>query len=423
MLLFLNGQIHFMEFEIFELSNGLRVVHRQVDRPVAHCGLFISAGSRDELEQEQGLAHFIEHSLFKGTHKRKAYHILSRMEDVGGELNAYTSKEETVIYTSFLAGYYHRAIELLFDIALHSNFPAKEVEKEKEVIIDEINSYLDSPSEAIFDDFEEQIFKGHPIGRNILGTIKSVKSFTRQHILNFIARNYGFNRMVFSSVGNISSKKLKVQLEKCIGQVETPVCVRQIQQPTAYQADKIQTERTGYQTHSIIGCPAYAVNEEKARVLMLLNNLLGGPGMNSRLNLNIREKYGFTYHLESFYQPYSDTGLFGVYLGTDPGTISRALKLVEKELKKLREQKLGILQLSKAKRQVLGQIAMAQENNNALMMAYGKSLLTFNKIDEFDTIREKVENITASDLQEVANEVFNPENLSTLIYKSKLPQE
>lgn len=412
-----------MEFEIFELSNGLRVVHRQVDRPVAHCGLFISAGSRDELEQEQGLAHFIEHSLFKGTQKRKAYHILSRMEDVGGELNAYTSKEETVIYTSFLSGYYQRAIELLFDIALNSTFPAKEVEKEKEVIIDEINSYLDSPSEAIFDDFEEQIFKGHPIGRNILGTIDSVKSFTRHHILAFIERNYGFNRMVFSSVGNIAGKKLKAQLEKSLGHITSPVCERNIKQPSAYKAEKVQTERTGYQTHSIIGCPAYAANEEKARVLMLLNNLLGGPGMNSRLNLNIREKYGFTYHLESFYQPYSDTGLFGVYLGTDPGTINRALKLVEKELKKLRDQKLGILQLSKAKRQVLGQIAMAQENNNALMMAYGKSLLTFDKIDEFDTIREKVENITAPDLQEVANEVFAPNNLSTLIYKSKLPQE
>ncbi len=407
-----------MEFEIFELSNGIRVVHKSTDRPVAHCGLHIAAGSRDELEHEEGLAHYIEHCLFKGTQKRKAFHLLSRMEDVGGELNAYTTKEETVIYTSFLAGDYPRAIELIADIAFRSIFPEKEIQKEKEVIIDEINSYLDTPSESIFDDFEAQIFAGHPLGRNILGTSASVKSFQQEHILQFIQRNYAPNRMVFSSVGKISSARLRKILEK---ELETALSFkpRHMVRPNGYHPQKVIVQRQGYQSHAVLGGRAYPADHEKARVLMLLNNLLGGPGMNSRLNLNIREKYGFTYHIESFYNPYSDTGLFGIYLGTDPGTMDKSLKLVEKELKKLREQKLGILQLSKAKRQLLGQVAMAQENNTSLMLGYGKSLLTFDKIDTFEVIRQKIEGITADDLLEVANEILQPHILSSLIYKSE----
>lgn len=410
-----------MEFEIFKLSNGIRVVHRQVDRPVAHLGLFIAAGSRHELEHQQGLAHFIEHCLFKGTERRKAYHILSRMEDVGGELNAYTTKEETVIYSSFLTGYYRRAIDLLVDLAFRSRFPEREIEKEKEVIIDEIHSYLDNPSESIFDDFEEQAFAGHAIGRNILGTTESVKKLGRQDILDFMQSHYGADRMVFSSVGNISSHQLKRELEKGLEETDIPATAPTKIQTPQYTPNQVKVARTGYQTHAIVGNAAYPAHRDRSRVLMLLNNLLGGPGMNSRLNLNIRERYGFTYHLESFYQPYSDTGLFGVYLGTDPGTVDRVLKLVEKELRKLREQKLGVLQLSKAKRQLLGQIAMAQENNNALMLAYGKSLLTFNRIDDFNRIRDKVESITASDLQEVANDIFVPNEMSTLIFQSKNP--
>jgi len=405
-----------MEFEVFELSNGIRVVHKAIDRPVAHCGLHIAAGSRDELEPEEGLTHYIEHCLFKGTQKRKAFHLLSRMEDVGGELNAYTTKEETVIYTSFLAGDYPRAVELISDIAFRSTFPEKEIQKEKEVIIDEINSYLDTPSESIFDDFEAQVFAGHPLGRNILGTEASVKSFQRDNVLQFIQRNYGYNRMVFSSVGKISSARLKKILEKEL-QNQLNFKERQMISPNGYHPQKVTVQRPGFQSHAILGGRAYPANYKKARVLMLLNNLLGGPGMNSRLNLNIREKFGFTYHIESFYNPYSDTGLFGIYLGTDPGTMDKALKLVEKELKKLREQKLGILQLSKAKRQLLGQVAMAQENNNSLMLGYGKSLLTFDKIDTFETIRQKIESISAEDLLEVANEILDTQILSSLIYK------
>ncbi len=406
-----------MEFEIFELSNGIRVVHKQVDRPVAHCGLMIMAGSRDEKPEEEGLAHFIEHVFFKGTQKRKAYHILSRMEDAGGELNAYTDKENTVIYSSFLTPDYGRAIELLFDIGFNSTFPEKELQKEKEVIIDEINSYKDSPSELIFDDFEHILFPGHPLGMNILGTPEKVKSFSRDNVLDFIHREYGSNRMVFSSVGNISKKRLQAMLEKRTAHLEINTRPLNRKIPNSYKAGYTEFEKSNFQTHAIIGCPAYPAGDDKSRTLHLLNNILGGPGMNSRLNLNIREKYGFTYNIESFYNPYSDTGVFGIYAGTDPETIGKTLKLIEKELKRLREKPLGSMQLTKAKRQILGQFAMSQENNGSLMLALGRSLLLFDRIDTYEMIRDKIERITAEDLQEVANDILDPATLSTLVYK------
>lgn len=404
------------EFEVFELPNGIRVVHREANRPVAHCGLMALVGSRDERPEEEGLAHFIEHTLFKGTQKRKAYHILSRMEDVGGELNAYTSKEDTVIYSSFLTADYARAIELLFDIGFQSIFPERELAKEQEVIIDEINSYKDSPSELIFDDFEATIFPNHSLGMNILGRPKTVRSFTRNHILHFMEREYGTNRMVFSSVGNIKAAKLKKLLEKAIEKIENKLAPTGREKPSTYQPIQETLERPVYQAHAVMGNRAYHADHPKARTLHLLNNILGGPGMNSRLNLNIREKYGFTYNLESYYSPYSDTGLFGVYAGTDFDNMGRTLKLIEKELKSLREKALGTLQLSKAKRQILGQIALGQENNVSLMLALGKSLLAFNRIDTFEEIKQKIEAISADNLMEVANEIFAPDQLSTLTY-------
>jgi predicted Zn-dependent peptidase len=407
------------EFDLFELPNGIRVVHKQVKRPVAHFGFMVSAGARDEQPDETGLAHYIEHILFKGTEKRKAYHILSRMEDVGGELNAYTSKEETVIYSAFLSPDYKRAVELICDIAFHSNFPSKELEKEKEVIIDEINSYKDSPAELIFDDFETMLFPDHPLGKSILGTPESVRSFNQEKVQHFIQREYAANRIVFSSVGNISTEKLKKMLWSFVDDYPASINATPRTVP-AYAAPSAQRlTKNVYQTHAIIGGRAYPAEGEKARTLLLLNNLLGGPGMNSRLNLNIREKYGFTYNIESFYNAYVDSGLFGVYLGTEAGNADRTISLVHKELKKLREQKLGALQLSKAKRQLLGQVAMAQENNGSLMLGYGKSLLSYNRVDTFAEIQKKVEGISAAAIQEVANEIFAPSDLSTLIYEAK----
>jgi predicted Zn-dependent peptidase len=406
-----------MEFETFALSNGIRVVHRRNDRPVAHCSLMINAGSRDEKSDEEGLAHFIEHVLFKGTRRRKAYHILSRMEDAGGELNAYTDKETTVIYSSFLKGHYARAVDLIFDILLNSTFPVKELEREKEVILDEINSYKDSPSELIFDDFEGLLFPKHPLGSNILGIPEKVRAFSQKDVLRFIEREYGTNRMVFASVGDISSKRLRNLLEKHLSDHRLSERSISRQSPGVYKTGKEQHKRSNYQSHILIGNRAYQADHKKSRVLLLLNNILGGPGMNSRLNLNIRERHGYTYHLESYYTPYSDTGVFGIYAGTDPSNLERTHQLITRELSSLKKKALGTMQLSKAKRQFMGQIAMAQENNTALMLALGKSLLSFDRIDSFEEIQKKIEGISASELMEVAEEIFDEAKLSVLIYE------
>lgn len=407
------------EFETFELANGIRVVHKQVKSPVAHCGLVINAGSRDEATNEQGLAHFIEHTLFKGTQKRKAYHILSRLEDVGGELNAYTSKEETFVYASFLKKHYKRAIELIADISLHSTFPEREIRKEKDVILEEINAFLDAPGDMIFDDFEDLIFAGHPLGRNILGTPESVSALSRKQVLDFCQRHYTNDNMVFSSVGNISASRLKLLLEEQLGQHSTKV-KNEVRQPVnGYTAQWVEKEMDTFQTHAIVGCRAYPADHDNTTALILLNNLLGGPGSSSRLNLNIREKYGFAYHIESFYHPYSDTGVFGIYVGTDKGTVSRSLDLIQNELKRLREVPLGTLQFSKAKNQLKGQIALSQESRASQMIGFGKSKLMFDRIDTLVEVHQKIDAVDVAKLMEVANEIFDEKNLSTLIYKAK----
>lgn len=406
-------------FEIYTHTSGIRVVHRQVNSPVAHCALVIDAGSRDENDNEQGMAHFMEHVLFKGTKKRKAYHVLSRLEDVGGELNAYTSKEETVLYASVLERHLPRAIELIFEIAFQSTLPEKEVNKERDVINDEISSYLDSPSELIFDDFEDLLYSGHPIGRNILGTPESLEAINRQRLLDWINKHYSPERMVFSTVGNFKLKDIKKWIDKYaleIRQGDSRYHRRPINEYTpAYQSEAKET----YQTHAIIGNRAYGMHHPDLTALILLNNLLGGPGMNSRLNLNIREKYGFAYNIESFFTPYTDTGVIGVYVGTDKGTIDRTLRLVQRELKLLREKKLGVVQLKKAKQQILGQIALGQENNSSSCIGQGRTLLHYDRIETFEDITKRIESISSDALLRVANEVFDPNQLSTLIYKAR----
>lgn len=405
------------EFEQFTLPNGIRVIHQY--RPgvdVSHCGLLINAGSRDEHEGEQGLAHFIEHSLFKGTEKRKAYHILSRLDKVGGELNAYTSKEETAIYASFVSKHFARALELIADITFHSTYPEKEIAKERDVIIDEIHSYLDSPSEQIFDDFEEQLFNGHAIGRNILGTIESVRSFGQPNILKFIKRRYNTDQMVFASVGQLSFAKVKKLVERYLGDVSPSKETAEREPFNSYEPRHEEIRRHTHQVHYMLGGPAYPFDHDKKRGLVLLNNILGGPGMNSRLNLNIREKYGIAYSIESNYQPYTDTGVFSIYLGTDPALFKRSKRLLMSELRKLREKSLGTAQLHEAKQQLIGQIALAQESGAALMLALGKSALLYDQVDTTEEIFRQVESITANDLLEIANEVFDEKMLSSLTY-------
>lgn len=406
-----------MDFSTFELSNGLRVIHRQTPGEVGHCGLMINAGSRDELEHQQGLAHYIEHCIFKGTAHRKTYHILSRLDSVGGEINAYTTKEETWVYASFLGKHLVRSVELIADICFHSVFPEKEIAKEKDVIIDELNSYLDTPGEMIFDDFEDQIFHGHPIGRNILGTEKSVKAFRREDIFEFIGRRYRIDEMVFSSVGPAPAHRVQRICERYLGNIPAVAGKEDRQAFAAYNPRDVEERKDTYQVHYMLGTEAYGADHPRRTAMVLLNNVLGGPAMNSRLNLHIRERYGIAYNIESGYQPYSDTGLFHVYLGTDERMFARAERLVRSELKRLRERKLGSTQLHMAKQQLIGQIALSLESGSGTMIALGKSYMQHRRVDTLEEVYRSIEAISADDLLEVANELLSPERMSTLIYR------
>lgn len=408
-----------MEYQFYTLENGIRLVHSYNSREVAHCGIIINTGSRDEKEEENGIAHFIEHVIFKGTKRRKAFHVLSRLENVGADLNAFTTKEETAIYASFLNEYYERTLELIADITFNSTFPEKEIQKEKDVVLDEINSYKDSPSELIFDDFEELIYDGHPIARNILGTPERVKSFNRENILNFIQNNYHTNQMVISSAGNIKFSKLVKLAEKYFGNVETNLRTNGRQEIINYIPQKLEVPKRTYLSHACIGNIAYPRKHPDRLALILLNNILGGPGMNSQLNLAIREKHGYTYDIESHYQPYSDTGLFCVYLGTDPEYLKKSISLVQKELNKLRKKKLGSLQLHRYKKQIIGQLAISLETNLSEMLSIGRSLLQLNKIDSIREIHDAIEAVDAVKLQDIANEIFDPDQLSLLIYNGE----
>ncbi len=408
-----------MEYQYSKLSNGIRLIHKMANSPVAHCGIIINAGSRDELPEEAGIAHFIEHVIFKGTNKRKAWHVISRLEDVGGDLNAYTSKEETFVYASFLSLYYERSLELFADIIFNSSFPEKELEKEKDVIIDEINSYLDSPSDLIFDEFEEVLFNNHPIGHNILGSPESVKSFGRQHIQSFMQRNYLTDRMVICSVGKLDFNRLIFLCEKYFGHIPASGGKSERKTFTGYQPSVIQAAKSNFQTHCILGNIAYDITNDHKTTLALLTNILGGPGMNSRLNMAIREKHGYSYNIEAHYQPYCDTGIFNIYLGTDTDFIEKSLKLVYKELKNLRETELGTLQLHKAKQQIIGQISISLESNIAEMISIGKSHLFYETVDSMEDMVKKIENITSKGLLDVANQIFVPEQFSMLTYLPK----
>ncbi len=399
------------------LPNGIRLIHKPTDSPVGHLGVLINAGSRDEEPDEHGLAHFIEHSVFKGTRNRKAFHILSRIEDVGGELNAYTTKEETTLYSTFLAEFYDRTAELLSDILFNSTYPEKELNREKEVVLEEINSYKDSPSELIFDDFEELIFDGHPIARNILGDPVNLKKFNRDSVLKFIERNYHTDQMVISSVGNIRFPALVKLAEKYFGQAEARLRSNGRQRFEHYVPSSRTMGKDTFQSHCLIGNIAYDIHHKRRIAMVLLNNIIGGQAMNSRLNMSLRERKGLAYNIESGYTAYTDTGLFNVYFGTDHSTLEKAIDLVLKEFKLLQEKKLGVLQLSKAQKQLMGQIAISTESHDDLMLSVGKSYLLFNKVDSMPTIFKKIEAITPSDLMEVANEVLDAKQMSRLVYK------
>ena len=405
--------------EIFQLSNGIRVVYLHAAAQVAHMGVTILGGSRFENPEEEGLAHFLEHCIFKGTNKRKAFHVLSRLDSVGGELNAYTSKEEICIYASFTKNHIKRASELLADITLNSSFPVKEINKEKEIILDEINSYLDSPSEKIFDDFEANLFKGHALGNNILGTQESVKSFTRKNLLNYVSRFFTSDKIVISFVGDVPRKQLEKILE-----ADFRACKQKtIETPSNdYYGNtkfKIKTKESNFQVHSLIGGLAPSYIDDSRRSMTLLTNILGGPALNSRLNLSIREKYGYSYNIEASYSTFMDTGYWSVYFGTDKKYLKKSIELVYKELKLLREKKLGTLQLNASKEQLKGHLALGLDSNSGLMLGLGKSLLLFNQIDTIQEIYESIDKLTSIELLEVANQYFTEDNISELIIDSE----
>jgi len=406
-----------MDITLHTLPNGIRLVHLPTTSAVAHCGIIINAGSRDELPEEHGVAHFIEHMLFKGTTHRKSYHILSRLEDVGGELNAYTTKEETAIHASFLREHYPKAVELISDLLFSSTFPPAEIEKEKEVIIEEINSYLDSPAEYIFDEFEEMIFPEQPIGRSILGMPGTVRGISADMIRRFIARNYSTSQMVFCSVGAITPKKIITLFEKYFGHVASGNDTRRKRSEYLYNPVSKEKKTDTWQNHCIIGNIAYDLHDKRRMGLFMLNNILGGQGMNSRLNLSLREKRGYAYNVESMYNPYTDTGLVTIYFGTDNRNLGKSIALIHSELDRLRHQPLGILQLSRAKNQIKGYLARAYENHESLMLSLGKSLLIFDRIDSIDETFRKIEAVTGSELMEIASEIFDKSSLSTLIYR------
>lgn len=398
------------------LKNGLRWIHQEVRSPTGHIGLIIQAGSRDESPEEEGLAHFIEHLLFKGTKKRKAFHIISRIEDVGGELNAYTGKEETTLYASFLREHYERSMELIFDIVQNATFPDREIPKEKEVILDEIDSYRDSPSELIFDEFDSLLYPNHPLGRNILGSEKSVKSFSKEQVINFVKRNYTPERAVLSSVGGINHSEFERLADRHASNWKGKMDIHSRTTPFVSKSEIKHVKKEIHQSHIIIGGEGISIHDKDYTAIILLNNLLGGPSMNSRLNLNIRERHGIAYQIESFINSYNDSGIWGIYAGTDLETIDRCHRLIIKELTLLRDKKLGVLQFSKAKTQLLGQMALAQESNVNMMTSLGKSLLVYNRVDTFKEIVTKVDALKISQIQELAQQIFSSHEMSELRY-------
>ncbi|MCS5491686.1 M16 family metallopeptidase [Algoriphagus limi] len=403
--------------QVKELANGIRIVHQEVSHTrLVHCGFILNIGSRDETKEQEGLAHFWEHMAFKGTKKRKTFHILNRLESLGGELNAYTTKEKICFYASVLKDHYTKAAELLYDITFNSTFPAREIEKERQVILEEMAMYRDSPDDSIQDELDALVFENHALGRNILGNEETVGRFTQQDFFDFIASRLDTSQIVFSIVGNISFSKALRAIEGMLSEIPSKRTLYIRSGFKDYQAKTEQVKRDITQSLCGMGRPAFSLHDPKRYKLFLLNNILGGPSMNSRLNMALREKHGLVYSIESSYQPFSDIGFFGIFFGTEEKTLEKAKKIVRKELNRLREKKLGTLQLHMAKEQAMGQMAMAEENYAALMLVFGKSLIDHGKIDPLERIFEQIRMTTAEELQEIANEIFDPNQITDLTY-------
>lgn len=403
------------EFEIYTLENGIRGIHRQVRSGVAHCALVINAGSRDEHKREYGIAHFTEHALFKGTERRKAYQVNCRLENLGGELNAYTTKEDTTLHATVLRHDFRRAVELVADVIFRSTFPERELNKEREVIADEINSYKDSPAERIYDDFEDMMFRGSELGHNILGSKASIARFSTDEIRSFVGRTYTTDQMVFSSIGNFSVATARGIAERYLAGFEPTVRGFRREATAAYEPFSETLSRHTHQAHGIIGTRGYGIADERRLPLALMVNILGGPSANSLLNILLREKYGLSYNVEATYTPYSDTGIVGIYFSSDHDNVAQCVELIEAEIAKLRSELVTPRRLAIAKRQFVAQMAISMEANEGYMLGAGKSLLLYKDIDTLEEAYKKVMAITAEDIRSVAEDSFA--HLSRLIYR------
>ena len=432
-----------MKYNTYTLDNGLRIIHLPSDSKVVYCGYQINAGTRNEEPGEEGLAHFCEHVTFKGTERRKAWHILNCLESVGGDLNAYTNKEGTVYYSAILKEHIARAVDLLTDIVFHSVYPQAEIDKEVEVICDEIESYNDSPAELIYDEFENIIFKGSPLGHNILGTAEQVRSFKTEDALRFTRKLYRPDNAIFFAYGDIDFKKLVRLLKKSFLSEERRVKSeettfgdrreRQFNSPEAqaqfniqhstfntqhsFEGQTIVMQKNTHQAHVMIGTRAYDVNDDRRMPLYLLNNMLGGPGMNAKLNLALREHNGLVYTVESTMVAYGDTGVWSIYFGCDEHDVKRCLRLVRKELDKFMLKPLSEAQLKAAKKQIKGQIGVACDNRENFALDFGKSFLHYGWEKNVDRLYEQVDEITAEQIQAVAKELFDKDRLTTLIFR------
>ena len=403
------------EFETYILPNGIRGIHRQVRSGVVHCAMVVNAGSRDERPDEYGIAHFTEHALFKGTAKRRAYQVNCRLENLGGELNAYTTKEDTTLHATVMRRDFQRAVELMSDVIFHSSFPKRELKKEREVIADEINSYKDSPSERIYDDFEDLMFQGSELGHNILGTKARLARLTTENLDAFVRRTYTTDQMVFSSIGNFSVTTAQRVAERYLSAEPATTRGYERAKTSEYKPFSVVQSRHTHQAHGIIGTRGYSIRDDRRLPFALAINILGGPSANSILNLVLRERHGLSYNVEATYTPYSDTGIVGIYFSSDHDNAEQCVELIESEVSRLMREPITPRRLAVAKRQFVAQMAISMESNEGYMLGAGKSYLLYKDIETLEEAYKKVMAITAEQIMEVANDNFA--SLSKLIYR------
>ena len=413
-----------MNYHVCTLGSGLRIIHLPSDSAVVYCGFGVKAGTRHEQEGQEGLAHFCEHLSFKGTLRRSAVQIINAIEGVGGELNAFTNKEDTVYYCAIAKAHFVQAVDVLADIVFHSQYPLGELEKEREVVCDEIESYEDSPAELIYDEFENLLFEGHPLGHNILGTSERVRSYGPADARLFTQRHYRPDNCVFFVSGDVDFKRLCRQLDKLLPAVSatcgSPLGLHSADPATCGSPQStpatITRHRGTHQAHVMIGSRAFSASDPRRWSLYLLNNILGGPGMNSRLNLSLRERHGLVYSVDSSMVCYSDTGLWSVYFGCDPEDVGRCCRLVLRELNRLVDRQLSATRLAAAKRQLQGQLAIAADSREQFALDFAKNYLHSGQLRDLTDIMSHIDSLTAADLQQVAQLLFAPERLTTLIY-------